>query len=721
MKKILAILLMAIAVQMFAQDEQIISIISNIKITLPSSPDPNTANWGSGTSPFMIQATGKSFNGKLDGSVLESKILVTIKKSGTKVCGSYTSYTAPASKFSSITTTWSGQSAVSLLGQDCILKPGEYELCVQFFSGSNPPRELSAEKCKAFTIRGEEQITYQPPQAISPADGSVISAADAKKPVTFRWTPVVPKPRGEVVYKVRMIEIRQGQSASVAMKSAVPIFEKEVVNQNQMAGISLNQYPIVAGSKYGWYVQATNKEGRPVGGNNGYSAPFQFNTNNCNRNLWITLVSVACLTGSTGLNNYKVCVNVKYTSSSYNLTFNNAGSGFTACMENNHLIPYTITNLSPALQSQSSGSSTTLSYCFNVNGVPPSELGLDIHLLGDEIATPTEVCPIYAETGIKIPQCPQQTTCDCGRWGELHTSQTLNPNTPPFIGNFVCGSQFKAYCGIPLTFGISFSCLPLNNPNCLETLSWKIEKDNVILNSGSNAGLPNITGVFTPSENGTYTLTFTSTCNGVVCPPCVYTIIVENCCPHEDIVIYKNGNPLPDDIGCIEPGTYTFKLSPDLLPSVSGTYNLMTTSNNQLISSGTFTSTSPLSLVIPSYICNSVTGFRLTYKWNMICSSTIDRSICKPLCCDFISFRTKSWEPANSQKYPPINITASFNINSPVIITKLKVQILEASLNGAALENTNILKFISTLTAPWGGVFRTGCSGNHKFGYCNLV
>jgi hypothetical protein len=266
MKKILTFLLMAISVQLFAQNYP----ITNINITLPTNPDAATANWGTGTSVFLINAVTKSDprNG-IPEEVKAGKILVTIKKDGSKICGAFTSNTAPASNFNTGTKVWSGKAAVALLGQECTLKPGDYTLCVQFFGPKFNP--LSDEKCKPFSIRSEEKGTYQAPQAISPADGSTISAADAKKPVTFRWTPVVPKPANDVIYKVKVIEKRQGQSATEAMKSATPIIEKEVTNQTQLVLTSLSAFPIAKGSKYGWYVQATNKDGAPIGGNNGTS------------------------------------------------------------------------------------------------------------------------------------------------------------------------------------------------------------------------------------------------------------------------------------------------------------------------------------------------------------------------------------------------------------------------------------------------------------------
>ena len=124
MKKLLTLLLLFFTVQVIAQTYP----ITSITISLPANPDANTANWRSGTSLFTITANSKAANGRVDGHVTESKILVTIKKGGAKVCGSFTANSAPVSNFNTLTKVWTGSNAVSLLGQGCVLSAGEYEL-----------------------------------------------------------------------------------------------------------------------------------------------------------------------------------------------------------------------------------------------------------------------------------------------------------------------------------------------------------------------------------------------------------------------------------------------------------------------------------------------------------------------------------------------------------------------------------------------------------------
>lgn len=157
MKQFITFLLTCIACCGYAQQYP----ITSINITMPASPPANTADWGTAMPPVMITAQSQLRNGQVNGDVVESKILLTIKQGGSKICGSYTINTPPASVFLSAIKNLSGNNAVSLLGQNCTIQPGSYELCVQFFSGPSPSILLSAEVLKTFIInKYKEQIPH---------------------------------------------------------------------------------------------------------------------------------------------------------------------------------------------------------------------------------------------------------------------------------------------------------------------------------------------------------------------------------------------------------------------------------------------------------------------------------------------------------------------------------------------------------------------------------
>lgn len=300
MKKFITIILIAFSVQALAQTNP----ITSINITLPTNPDANTANWGTGTSLLLITASAHVSNGHIDAAVEESKLLVIIKKGGTKVCGTYTSSTALSAGFNNTTKVWSGNSAIAFLGQACTLAPGSYELSVQFFA-YNPNTSkivaISDEKTKPFTI-GSTTQAYQPPQNIQPANAASITAANITKPITFRWTPVIPTPQGPVTYRLKIWQLQTGQTGTQAKIQNQPLVTKDVNSITQTVITNLVTGPCQPPylCDFVWTVQALNPQGQPIGSNNGTSGLSEFsvpviNTVN-NSGLGCTTVSTKAFT-----------------------------------------------------------------------------------------------------------------------------------------------------------------------------------------------------------------------------------------------------------------------------------------------------------------------------------------------------------------------------------------------------------------------------------------
>lgn len=276
MKKQLVLLLLAITFQGFAQT----NLITGINISLPANPDANIAEWSKSMPPLMISAQTRMENGKVSPMVQESSILVSIKGNGA-VCGHYNADNAPASNFNSPAKVWSGETALNLLGEACVLKPGNYELCVKFYGEGAVGKVLIGEACKSFTIKETEHKIYQPPQALTPANGNEISETDLIKPMTFRWTPLVPKPQGPVTYRLKVWQLMQGQNSTQAMQVNQPIIAKDVDNMTQIVINNIVDDPCKPPylCDFVWNVQALNQEGEPIGENNGTSSPFQFAVN----------------------------------------------------------------------------------------------------------------------------------------------------------------------------------------------------------------------------------------------------------------------------------------------------------------------------------------------------------------------------------------------------------------------------------------------------------
>ena len=228
-------------------------------ITMPANPPANVAEW---TQPFIISAMiqqGTPGDIKPD----ECKMVISIKSDGKPVCGKYTSANAPYYKFHSIVMSIYKEEILSHLGE-CLLKPGQYELCVEFFGFNN--RVMGA-SCKPFTIADNKPENFTPPSLISPAEGKVLSEVEQKQPINFRWTPIVPKPRETVVYKVTVLEVKKGQTATEARNLGNKVYENKVENQTQLS-CCINPvvvWPIAKDSKYAWYVEVLGVKGNLLG------------------------------------------------------------------------------------------------------------------------------------------------------------------------------------------------------------------------------------------------------------------------------------------------------------------------------------------------------------------------------------------------------------------------------------------------------------------------
>lgn len=256
--------------------------VTGITISLPLNPNPKTSTWGVGTSIFSINVSTRPLAGKLDPSLEGSRILVQIKKAGAKVCGSYTASSAPATNFTSISKMWNGTTAASLLGEECTLSPGNYELCVRIYAGPTNTF-MSEEKCKAFTITSQETF-YNKPQNINPANESIFNQSMATAPMLFKWTSVSPNPASVVTYQLKVWKKDVGQTAAQAINVNQPLVTKDVVGTTQTNIINLVEPSCLSpqSCEFVWQVQAMGSNGVTYGTNNGKSDFTTFKTGSTN-------------------------------------------------------------------------------------------------------------------------------------------------------------------------------------------------------------------------------------------------------------------------------------------------------------------------------------------------------------------------------------------------------------------------------------------------------
>jgi hypothetical protein len=222
----------------------------------------------------------------------EPKLVVQIKSNGGLICGNNVSSAGPISSFDIKTFTTS--ELTGMLNGCKELKDGSYQLCVQFFNMERIA--ISNEMCKEFKVETAKAEDFSSPTLINPENGKAFTQAEMKRPLTFRWTPLVPKPRDPVTYKLSIWQLLKGQNGMQAMKANQPIVTKEVANINQAIVTNLLIGPCKPPylCEFIWQVQAVNKEGKPIGNNNGNSEPYTFKILDDNINTKIDSVDIGC-------------------------------------------------------------------------------------------------------------------------------------------------------------------------------------------------------------------------------------------------------------------------------------------------------------------------------------------------------------------------------------------------------------------------------------------
>ena len=164
-----------------------------------------------------------------------------------------------------------------------------YQLCVQLVTPGNfvPVSEL---KCRNFII-----ASFQLPIPMMPANDAELNADIAKTAITFRWTPVAPRPTQPVTYRILVFEVFENQKPMQALRSNQPLLAKDIVGttqfiwQPQLSFISKRKILTDSLNKYGsnvqplrfiWTIQTFDQQGSPFGDGNingdGISEPATF-------------------------------------------------------------------------------------------------------------------------------------------------------------------------------------------------------------------------------------------------------------------------------------------------------------------------------------------------------------------------------------------------------------------------------------------------------------
>jgi hypothetical protein len=282
MKKLnhLFLWLCLISVSASAQINQINIVNFTVKPTLPMKVDEWLSVPGA-----LIMTAQKSPQAR----DIKPFLVVQIRSGGAIVCGNGPGTARPIDPFD--VRTFNASDLTALLGNCKELREGTYQICAQFFNVDRVA--ISREVCRDFRVEGA--VDYAPPALITPENGKQFTYQELTRPVLFRWTPLVPKPRETVTYRLRVWQLMQGQNGTQAMRANQPIVTRDVSNITQATVNGLLTGPCKPPylCDFVWNVQALNKDGKPIGRNNGNSEPYTFKMNN-DIDIQIDSLSVSC-------------------------------------------------------------------------------------------------------------------------------------------------------------------------------------------------------------------------------------------------------------------------------------------------------------------------------------------------------------------------------------------------------------------------------------------
>ncbi len=267
MKPLLHILFLIFSVQL-CYGQQPLNQINIVSFTVKNKLPIDISNWDNNPSNIMLVAQ------KLPQVQLQNlKLVVKLKLAGTKVCGNTPQTAVSIDAFS--VRNFSAGELVAMFAQCPKLASNIYSLCVQFFNVDNYP--ISKEFCKDFLV-GDLVEKFIVPQNIAPINEKKFDENNIRAPVIFRWTPVIPKPKDPVMYRLRVWQLMQGQTAVQAAKANEAIIDKEVKNNTQTTVTDIITGPCKPPylCDFFWNVQALNKEGKPLGNKDGMSDFFSF-------------------------------------------------------------------------------------------------------------------------------------------------------------------------------------------------------------------------------------------------------------------------------------------------------------------------------------------------------------------------------------------------------------------------------------------------------------
>ena len=501
------------------------------------------------------------------GNISGIKPVIQIKQGGSKICGNAAPSTAPMDSFR--VHNFSTGEITSFLAQCPKLAPGRYSLCVQFFNIDN--RELGHETCRDFSVEDESPQNYTAPLNTAPANEKSFRAEDAKAPITFRWTPLVPKPHEPVTYRIKVWQLMEGQSGGQAMRANEPIEDKEVDNRTQAIIANLYTGPCKPPylCDFIWSIDAVDHDGKIIQSSlpttfkietagEKYSPPQ--NMEPAARKIFTPEAAKGSLTFRwTPVTPPQSNNNVTYRIKVWQLMEGQNGSQ--AMRTNKPIVVKDVSNMTEAtfagLYTGPCKPPYLCDFVWNVEASKKSATG-DMEMLGQSASS------MYSVAAAAASCCP-------GTWGAMQwCNMTSGPCVlvplPPCNSNLGIINTGSIY-----NFNVVYNCVPGCGPNQILY--------NIYTASGSlYSTTPGSSGVNTSVTMPTgspanYILKIYAVCGGTTCDSCLYqfTTTVPSCCTGSTWGIKKWGFTAATPNPLIPFGTVNAGCNPNIYFNV--TYN----------------------------------------------------------------------------------------------------------------------------------------------------
>jgi hypothetical protein len=205
---------------------------ARVTLIMRTNPTATLANWES--QPDLITVLIQAGQ----GASMKAKVKTTIKTIDGNVIGAVDVLKMPVVTVIDVlklstadvlplsNTIFSGNAAL-VYRRTGRLPADNYQLCVQLLNADNL-QPITEETCKIFYV-----TVPMLPNLLMPAHEAVLTKEIAQSAITFRWTPLTPRPERPAVYQLQVFEILSTQTPMQALRSNQPLLNTQVLGLTQ--------------------------------------------------------------------------------------------------------------------------------------------------------------------------------------------------------------------------------------------------------------------------------------------------------------------------------------------------------------------------------------------------------------------------------------------------------------------------------------------------------